>query len=161
MRCSTTDLLFGVGAVQVVVQGRYKGSRSLAEMQSIHHRTLDQGIAVQTLEELAPRHGDKLRLRLVLQAPRHLARGISPVGMSAPLLHSVVVQPALHCIQLLSEPLERLVLVELAKESLIRWRQLPGLTPPRFLVLKLLPEELLQLRLSDGLIVRLESRKYC
>jgi len=126
-------------------------------MQGVDHWCLDQWVTMQALEELAPGHCYELRFGIVLEAPGDLARRITPVGMGTPFLDSIVVQLALDRIQLLPESLQCLELVELAEESLILWRQLPGFISPWLLVVELLLEKLLQLGKPDGVVVRLES----
>jgi len=112
---------------------------------------------MQALEEFAPGNGYELRFGIVLEAPGDLARRITPVGMGTPFLDSIVVQLALDRIQLLPESLQCLELVELAEESLILWRQLPGFISPWLLVVELLLKKLFQFGKPDGLVVRLES----
>lgn len=75
---------------------------------------------MKTLEELAPSHGNELRLRFVLQAPGHFSGGIAAIGMSTPLLGAVIIKPALYSIQLCPESLESIELVKIGEKWLVR-----------------------------------------
>lgn len=141
--------------MKVMIQRCYEGTGCLAEMHTVDSRLRDQWITMQALEQLAPCHSYKFGLRVVFQAPGHLARRVTPVGVSTPFLHAIVIEFAFNRIQLLAQSLQRLELVELTEESLIRWRQLPGFVSFRLLIVELLLEELLHFGRPDGLIVRL------